>query len=258
MTNQSRDALHRVSRYFRSLSGGRNDHVRLPPFSLMFDPSSPNRYRNYAFPDDGAEPDAATMAKLITAFEQRERTPRLEDLPALAPELEERLVECGFSREGELPLMLCTRATLQQGVLRDGAECQLALSAEALREAAEIQNAAYGADPATTADVDRLRRTVDSGGLVAVARGSDGTPIGSGLVSTPSEGIAEVAAVGVLEGERKQGIGAAITAFLADQALAKGIDMPFLMAAHEAEARIYSRIGFMPFATMLHIARERP
>ena len=258
MTSQSKDALYRVSRYFRTLSLGRKNHLRVPPFSLLLDPSSANRYRNYAFPDDGADPDAATVAKLITAFEQRERTPRLEYIPALAPELEEHLVECGFSRERELPLMLCTRATLQQSVLRAGAECQLALSAEALREAAEIQNAAYGGGPATTADVDRLQRTVDGGGLVALARGSDGTPIGSGLVSTPSEGIAEVAAVSVLEGERQQGIGAAITAFLADQALAKGIDMPFLMAAHEAEARIYSRVGFMPFATMLHFAREGP
>jgi quercetin dioxygenase-like cupin family protein len=29
----------------------------------------------------------------------------------------------------------------------------------------------------------------------------------------------------------------------------------FLMAVHEAEARIYRRIGFVPFATMLHVAR---
>ena len=74
MTNQSRDALHRVSRYFRSLSLGRNDHVRLPPFSLMFDPSSPNRYRNYAFPDDGAEPDHLAGSDIVA------KPYRLDDL----------------------------------------------------------------------------------------------------------------------------------------------------------------------------------
>jgi hypothetical protein len=34
--------------------------------------------------------------------------------------------------------------------------------------------------------------------------------------------------------------------------------MPFLMAAHETEARNYRRIGFETFATMLHLVREGP
>lgn len=258
MTDQSMDALHRVSRYFRTLSSGRDDRLRVPPFSLLLDPATANRYRNYAFPDDGTDPDVATIAKLIAAFERSERIPRLEYIPALAPALEARLAESGFTREGELPLMLCTRESLRLGDVPTRAECQLASSGKALRDAAEVQNAAYGAGPATAADIDRLQRTVDGGGLVALARGGDGAPIGSGLVSAPSEGVAEVAAVGVLEGERRQGIGASVTAFLGDKALSEGIDLPFLMAAHQAEARIYQRIGFVPFATMLHVAREEP
>lgn len=248
-------ALRRASSYFRTMMAGRDNPLRVPPFSLLLDPATADRYRNYAYPDDGADSASSTITKLIALFEQHERTPRLEYIPDLAPMLEAVLIMHGFAREGELPLMRCTRETLRLDPLPNGVRCELASSVDELREAADVQNAAYGAGPATTADTIRLRTTVEGGGLVAVARAPDGSPIGSGLVSVPREGVAEVAAVGVLVGKRRQGIGASVTAFLSNQALARGIDMPFLMAAHAAEARVYRRIGFVAFGTMLHIAR---
>ena len=254
MTDPSSGALSRASGYFRAMMSARSAPLRVPPFSLLLDATTADRYRNYAYPDDGADPDPRTVVALVAAFEEHGRTARLEYIPHLAPALEATLARSGFAREGELPLMCCTRETLRPGDLPDGVECELALRADALREAAEVQNAAYSAGPATDADVARLRRTVDGGGLVALARGSDGSPLGSGLVAAPREGVAEVAAVGVLADARGQGIGAGVTAFLSNQALARGIDMPFLMAAHDAEARIYRRIGFKPFGTMLHMA----
>lgn len=253
MTDDFSGALRRASEYFRAMIGAQSNCLKILPFLLKFDEASADRYRNYAFPDDGAAPDESTISQLVTAFEERSRTPRLEYIRELAPALEAVLVACGFTVEGVLPLMACTQATLREPAT--GVEYSLAVSAGDLGEAAEVQNAAYGAGPATTADVARLRTTVEGGGLVALARRGDGIPVGSGLVSIPRGAAAEVAAVGVLADNRRQGVGAGVTAFLAGQALAKGINMPFLMAAHEAEARVYRRIGFMPFGTMLHLAR---
>lgn len=247
--------LRRASSYFRAMMAGRDNPMRVPPFSLLLDPATADRFRNYAYPDDGADPDSGTIAILIAYFEQHERTPRLEYIADLAPALEAALIEHGFAREAVLPLMRCTQETLRLDALSNGVRCELISSANGLREAADVQNAAYGAGPATTADTDRLQKTIDGGGLIAVARAADESPVGSGLVSAPIEGVAEVAAVGVIAGQRRQGIGAGVTAFLSSHAMSRGIYMPFLMAAHDAEARVYRRIGFDPFGTMLHIAR---
>jgi hypothetical protein len=256
MKFRSTDALGRVAAYFRALIAARANPLRVPPFSLLLDAASANTYRNYAFPDDGADPDPAAIGRLVAAFEARERIPRLEYIPALAPRLEKGLAAAGFVREGEAALLRCTAETLRPWSIRAGIDCRLALSREALRGAAEVQNAAYGAGAVTPGDLDRLQRTVDEGGLVALALRGDGKPVGSGLVTAPLGGVAEIAAVGVVESERRRGAGSAVTAFLAERALAAGVDLPFLMSVQEAETCLYRRIGFSRFGTMLHISRK--
>ncbi|MGH3717456.1 MAG: hypothetical protein ACRDRI_01180 [Pseudonocardiaceae bacterium] len=48
--------------------------------------------RNYAVPGDGVDPTPDQVAKLIAAFTDRDRTPRLEYLPALCPAVEPALL----------------------------------------------------------------------------------------------------------------------------------------------------------------------
>jgi predicted GNAT family acetyltransferase len=71
----------------------------------------------------------------------------------------------------------------------------------------------------------------------------------------PIDGITELAGVGVRKPFRRRGIAAALTALLAQDALARGVTTVFLMAAHEAEARIYARVGFSPIGEVLHISQ---
>ena len=250
-----KNALQRVSTYFHAKSMARDNPLRMPPFSLLLDDKSSNRYRNYAVPDNGATVSQEIIAELVATFESHDRIPRLEYLPALAPKLERELVAVGFTREAELAMLCCTSDTYKPPSPPIGTTCELAVSAGDLFDAADVQNAAYGEGPATVTDVDRLRSMITFGGLVAVARRADGLPVGSCLVAAPIDGIAEIAAVGVLENERGKGVGGAVSGFLTHQALQRGIDLPFLMAAHQAEVRMYQRIGFVVFGAMLHIAR---
>jgi len=67
-------------------------------------------FRNYAIPDDGAKPTAAQFAELVAVFTGRSRTPRLEYLPGLCPEVEPALLAAGFVPEGRLPVMSCAPA----------------------------------------------------------------------------------------------------------------------------------------------------
>jgi len=64
-------------------------------------------------------------------------------------------------------------------------------------------------------------------------------------------GIAEITGVGVLPSSRRQGLGAAVTALLAGDALTRGVDTVFLSASDEAVARIYARIGFRVIGTAM-------
>ena len=245
-----------IAAYLRANIGHGQDTARIGPFLATFDASSDNRYRNYAVPDDGAEPTAGEVQALIAAFEGRSRVPRLEYVPELAPAVLPALAGAGFTTEGLLPLMACSHVSLRSPAPIEGVEFALAISDADLEIAARTQNDAYGEPETSSADVGRLKRTIVRGGAVAIARAAiTREALGSGLYSAPIRDVTEIAAVGVRARFRGRGIGAALTALLASDALARGFSGLFLMAAHDAEARVFARVGFETCGTMLHTSR---
>jgi ribosomal protein S18 acetylase RimI-like enzyme len=91
--------------------------------------------------------------------------------------------------------------------------------------------------------IEMLRERLRSGqSVVAAAFGPDG-PLAAGSCQAV-DGVAEITGVGVLPSSRRQGLGAAVTALLARDALDRGVATVFLSASNDAVARIYARIGF--------------
>jgi ribosomal protein S18 acetylase RimI-like enzyme len=91
--------------------------------------------------------------------------------------------------------------------------------------------------------IEMLRERLRSGqSVVAAAFGPDG-PLAAGSCQAV-DGVAEITGVGALPASRRQGLGAAVTALLARDALERGVDTVFLSASNDAVARIYARIGF--------------
>lgn len=91
--------------------------------------------------------------------------------------------------------------------------------------------------------IEMLRERLRSGqSVVAAAFGPDG-PLAAGSCQAV-DGVAEITGVGVLPASRRQGLGAAVTALLARDALDRGVATVFLSASNDAVARIYARIGF--------------
>ena len=102
---------------------------------------------------------------------------------------------------------------------------------------------------------DSLRRALDAGGIVVLARErASREPAGAGLCTGPHDATTELAAIGVREGFRRRGIAQAMTRRLTEEATARGIDNVFLMAEGPDEARIYVRAGFEPISEVLHIS----
>ena len=91
--------------------------------------------------------------------------------------------------------------------------------------------------------IEMLRERLRSGhSVLAAAFGPDG-PLAAGSCQAV-DGVAEITGVGVLPSSRRQGLGAAVTALLARDALDRGVDTVFLSASDDAVARVYARIGF--------------
>jgi ribosomal protein S18 acetylase RimI-like enzyme len=229
--------------------------VRIGDLTATLSTEDPNPYLNYAIPDEGAAPSDADVRELIAWYGGRGRRPRLEYLAELAPEVEDALVGQGFEVEGRLPLMTCTDAPPAHPA-PEGIELVRPRSDDELGGTAFVQWEAYEADGAVPERAVRgLRRTVESGGVVVLARdASTREPAGAGLVTVPQEGFAELTSVGVRANFRRRGIAEAMAAFLAREALASGMACVFLMAKGNAEARIYERAGFSRTSDVLHIS----
>ncbi len=113
--------------------------------------------------------------------------------------------------------------------------------------AAERDKIAADHDAGTIA---MLRERLRSGhSVLAAAFGPDG-PVAAGSYQAV-DGVAEITGVGVLPTHRRQGLGAAVTALLAADALERGVQTVFLSATDEVVARVYARIGFREIGTAM-------
>lgn len=256
MTTHNHMALRRVAAYLRARMGSPDDRQRVASFSYLFDEASAEPARNYATPDDSADPCDAELAALCERFDARQRVPRLEYIHDLAPAVLPRLVAAGFTSSPPLALMTCSRGSLTMDGDIEGLQWSLAENDADLYAAAEVQNHAYGVSVTTAADLQRLRELLKKGGAVALVRARDSdTVLGAGLFTPPHDGVTEIAAIGVHASARRRGIGAALAALLADHALVQGIDLPFLMCEVANEDGVYRRAGFERFGEVVCASR---
>jgi ribosomal protein S18 acetylase RimI-like enzyme len=246
----------RVQASIRAAAVRGRDQERVGPFLATFNREDDNPYLNYAIPDDGAAPSLAEIDALVAAYRMRDRRPRLEYIPLVAPAVEPALLRAGFSVERRTPLMTCTAASAVRHVVVEGVELVVPASEDDYRAAASVQWEAYeerGDVPQRA--VDALRRTVEAGGVVILARDlAVGQPAGAGLCTAPEDGLTELTSVGVRAPFRRRGIAGAMTGWLTERAFASGVSCVFLMAHAEPEARIYARAGFRRRSEVLHIS----
>ena len=127
--------LHRIQAYLRVAAPRGRDHARIGPFLATFTRESDNPYLNYAIPDDGAAPQREEIDALVAAYTQRNRKPRFEYIPAIAPKLEAALLDAGFEVEARTPLMVYggKDASIDEP---EGIEIATATSNEDLQDAA--------------------------------------------------------------------------------------------------------------------------
>jgi ribosomal protein S18 acetylase RimI-like enzyme len=248
----------RIQAYLRAVAPLGRDSEQIGPFLATFTPTTNNPYLNYAIPADDATPTHDEVVALVDAYHRRQRRPRLEYVTEAAPAVENALLADGFTIEGRLPVMITDSSTLTEPRIRADIELVSPESDDELYAMAVVQAEAYEAtNKPTRADVQRQRAALAAGALAVIARDRrSGVVVGAGSSSPIRDGLTEVAAIGVAVTHRRQGIGAALAARLASVAISQGATTPWLMAAHDAERRIYERAGFRTISDILHISRE--
>lgn len=89
----------------------------------------------------------------------------------------------------------------------------------------------------------RRAARVAKGQPYVVAAYVDGAPVARGGCTVVG-GTAEITGVATLPAYRRQGLAAAVTAVLAEDAVRRGAELIWLGATDDAVARVYSRLGF--------------
>ncbi len=244
-----------VQNHLRSRALRSADHFRVGPFVVNYSPERSNPFYNYAIPDDRATPSAEDVAALVEAFHARDRVPRLEYLPVCAPEVEPVLLAAGFAAENRAAVMVCSAHTLLlPPPVDDGVRLQEPREDAEFLAVAGVQHLGYGeSGPLDPGSAARLRGTADGGGVVVLATAADGSPVGGGICTPPSDGLTELAGLAVDTGHRRRGIGAAVSARLTGTALARGCRLVWLEPGEPAIGRMYARIGYRVVGEKLNI-----
>lgn len=222
-------------------------------FDVYLRPKQPAPGSNYAIPHDRARPTAADVAEMVAAFESAGRVPRLEYVPATAPDAEAVLLEHGFEVELRTTVMACGDGELLTVPAPDG------VTFEALDEHATLEevDALLGVQAEAFGDEHRPleRRPLWLGHLIAVVARVDGQPVGGGMCLARLLGTTELVGIAVAEPYRRLGIAAALTADLARRAFAGGARQAILTPGGDDAGRVYARAGFRPVDEMLHLRR---
>lgn len=216
--------------------------TRVGPFTVTIDPDATGLFRNYAIPDDQADPTAAEVAALLDFFEDNDRLPRLEFV-APAPTAEQVLGAAGFTVAQRFSLLvLADPADLVLVAPPDGIRLDRPTTDDQLRAVAAMQNTAYGEPGVSTADVDRLRRGLDNGADVVAAYDGDRV-VGAGQLAAARNGFVELYAVATAASHRRRGVASAVAAELSAGASPRSV-VPFLQAEGAVEQRMYASRGY--------------
>ena len=252
------EEINRIQAFLRANARNQYESVALPPFTLFFHPSSPVKYFNYAIPDAPAGGELGdVLAELRAIFKERGRTARFEFFEAFAPALPDALLKNGFSEEFRQWSMICTPDTLLPAAAVPDLEV-VALRPDSpatdVRDYILAQRQGFNpADSTLPSDYDMVQARLDfmvSGWQPFLARVA-GEPAGAAVFSRPIDGVSEVAGIATCLPFRRRGIGSLLAWRATSAAFEQGVQAACLTAADENAGRLYARLGYRPFSTML-------
>jgi ribosomal protein S18 acetylase RimI-like enzyme len=286
--------VNRLQNYLRekALFDGR-ERVQIPPFTLFYNLSSTDPQEGIAIPDEaeGYTPD--DINRVCAAFAERGRVPCVQYLDVFAPRLTimlqlghyplTRVQEtpppdplpvygegeddrgskpvsgASFEETVRLPVMYCTAGMLQHPpdvpelvITMAGSDAPL----DEIKVGWNVNSQGFDSQPVLATDViaEAFRKTLVTSRSFVARLG--GVPVAAGMFEVIRDGLTELVGITTLEPYRRQGIGAALTAYITRAAFDSGVEVAFLIVANEAAGRVYERIGFRTVANLLEYEQK--
>jgi RimJ/RimL family protein N-acetyltransferase len=248
-------SLTSLQQYLRFHARQPCEVVCSPPFTLFFHPTNARSWANYALPDASGPGDLLQgLAVLPRLFTQRDRTPSLRFLEEGFPHFPPVLRSCGWAEVERPQVMICIRETFRPAPDVMGLAITTLSPQSPLEEICEgLDTSALGFDPqaerATLQEAEEFRH--DLLHTQAFTARLQHQPVGAGRLTEVHEGVAELVGITTLSPFRRQGIAAAVTASMTQEAFRQGATCVFLLAGNVQAGRVYERVGFRPAATLL-------
>jgi len=248
-------SVERLQSYLRRVVECEREVIAAPPFTVFLNSNRSSIYFNYAIPDQPVGGDLRDeLERLCAVFTARQRRPRLEFIEEFAPELPLSLRAQGFAEQARMQLMICAPATYRpvaastelEVITIDGGA-----PLEVIHENLDVNNRGFDphATPSSAEEATEFRAGL--GDARAFTARLAGHAVAAGMYTTPIDGISELVGIATLAEFRRRGIAAALTSHIVATAFANGVELVCLSAADEPAGRVYERVGFQPYATML-------
>jgi ribosomal protein S18 acetylase RimI-like enzyme len=257
------DLLARLERYYDAVPRRFARVEECGPFTLFL--GEPGGWVYYARPRLGGDGpfDAPAVSAALARLREHGLPEVVEWVHETTPGLLDAVRAEASLQVEEIPLMVLDgepgRVALPAGVT---VRLLTARDGDALAAASAVSGVAFAApgtargeqgpaerDAETRPSRQRVLDLLAEGAVrVAVAEAERDGVVATGRVM-PVDGVAEIVGVATLPSARRQGLGAAVTAALVDDARSAGVSTVFLTASSEAVARVYARIGFRRVGT---------
>ncbi len=249
------EPIERVQSFLHVRGAERHERMDVGPFAVYTHVTDDAPTNNYALPITPLHAvSPGTLDQVRAAFVAQYRTPCVTFLDQFAPPLEHALLAAGWHMTSCQTVLVCTRTTLVQPPLPHDVT-MVTVSADSplddIREALDVNEQGFdpNAAPATEEDAAQFRPMLAGCRAVVLCLAMRG--VSGGMFVPIHHGVTEVAGVATLAAFRRRGFAAIVTAHVAQAAFEYGAELVFLVAANDAAARVYQRVGFHPCAALL-------
>ena len=232
-----------------------SENLTIGPFSVSVSKTKGVPPSGWITLVDGSASEAETVKAVpkLKATLKKHKVPfELEYNEAVFPKVGAWLESAGLKLAERNPLMACRQTAFKSFVAPEVHLTQLKATATNA-ELEVFQLIRWAQDAAVDRPVpaiDELRATLTSAGSVFLLAWLDWEAVGTG-VSHSLKGAAEIVGVVTRKDQRRKGVAATVTSELVRRHFDGGGDFVFLDAANEDAARVYERLGFSRFGSIL-------
>ncbi|MEZ0325513.1 MAG: GNAT family N-acetyltransferase [Fimbriimonas sp.] len=224
---------------------------QIGPFVAMLSLHDDLPWINYAVPNGGVSDEF--LGPLEAFFREHKRRPRFEFFPDLAPELEGLLLARGYTKQGQLPLMVCDASSFQPVT---GVPVEVLSASDDLTILGGTVRRAFGSEePPNEEEIATTREGLESGRMRAALARVDGVPAG-GAYTVGDAMICELAGVGTLPEFRRRGVASSASSALMQEHFRNPDTLVWLSAGDDVAKAVYERLGFKVIGTQLNYIQD--